>query len=331
MCFQLCMLYEKPIGNEERGCFYMGMQKHNILVTGATGYIGSHLLRALQKRDENVYALVRKTSDQSTIKIDASRIYVYSGCLDEMLDFFNDKEIDTVFHLATYQIAEHTKDNVDLYLQANIIMGVHLLEALKANGSKHDRCFINYGTYWQHYNQESYRAVNLYAATKEAFSRIVDYYTDAFDMRAITLELYDTYGEFDTRNKIINCFLHQSENILEMSPGEQKIDLLYIDDVISGSIYALSEAETLQPGIHKRYCLSTNMQYSIKEVAAIFEKVFNKKLNIVWGGRPYKKREIYYPYRNGVQLPGWQFKYTLEEGLQKMKERMNENSISQLC
>lgn len=302
----------------------MTTKKRNILLTGATGYIGRNLLKTLQKNRENVFVMTRDGSDQGVLEIDKSRIFVYKGKVSEIIQFFIEKEINIVFHLAAYQVSEHTAENLDLYLQANVILGVHLLEALKESKVGGQKCFISYGTNWQHYDQEIYRAVNLYAATKEAFGRIVDYYADAYDLKAITLELYDTYGEFDRRNKIINLFLQQAEDeILETTAGDQKIDLLYIDDVVAGSIQSLETAEKLPPATHKRYCLSTDTIYSIKEVAAIFEKIFSKNLKLAWGDRPYKKREMWFPYREGERLPGWAAQYSLEEGLTRMKERMS--------
>lgn len=302
----------------------MKARNRNILLTGATGYIGGNLIRILKQNDENVYVMVREESNQDIVDIEPDRIYVYTGDVKDIILFFVEKKINTVFHLAAYQVSEHSTINLDFYLQANIVMGTHLLEALKASNESLPKCFISFGTNWQHYEHQSYRAVNLYAATKEAFGKIVDYYADAFKMNAITLELYDTYGEFDKRNKIINLFLRQAKGeILQTTGGEQKIDLLYIEDVIAGCIQALAVAETFLPGTHERYCLSTDFCYSIKEVAAVFEKVFGKSLGLAWGAIPYKEREMWYPYRDGVRLPGWTARYTLEEGLREMKERMS--------
>lgn len=59
------------------------------------------------------------------------------------------------------------------------------------------------------------------------------------------------------------------------------------------------------------------------ELNDTFEKVFDKKLRLAWGALPYKEREMWFPYRGGVRLPGWSAKYTLEEGLRKMRERMS--------
>ena len=65
------------------------------------------------------------------------------------------------------------------------------------------------------------------------------------------------------------------------------------------------------------YVLVAQQRYNLKEIAGIFEKVSGKKLQIVWGGRPYREREIMCPWQKGTPLPGWKAKLSLEDGIKK--------------
>lgn len=298
------------------------LEESNILISGATGYIGRWLLKAMQKAGKNVYALVRNSSSCLGLELSEERLCKYSGDVKGVIDFCLKNKINTIIHLAAFQVTNHNADNIDNYVDANITLGIHLLEALKENGQEKKQ-FICVGTNWQHYEQEQYRAVNLYAATKEAFDKLVDYYSDAFSMKAITLEIYETYGPFDSRNKIINLFLRQKTGeVLEMSPGEQKLDMLYIEDVVTAFFTALDYLQRMPGGSHLTYCLSTGEYFSVKEIVALFEKVFEKELHIRFGAFGYKKREMMIPYQKGTRLPGWNRKYSLEEGLRDMRERI---------
>lgn len=302
------------------------VESSNILISGATGYLGRNLLKALRVKGYPVFALVRGYTAHAVLNLPEDRCCRYTGNVNELIAFCRQKEINTVIHMAAYQATNHSAENIDEYVQANISLGMHLLEALKENGQGRKQ-FICVGTNWQHYEQEQYRAVNLYAATKEAFDKILDYYADAFLMKAITLELYETYGPFDDRNKIVNLFLKQRDGeLLGMSPGEQKLDMLYITDVMAGFVHALEYMQKMRCGAHVTYCLSTGEYFSIKEIAALFEKVFEKNLHIQFGDFGYKQREMMVPYQKGLRLPGWSRKYSLEDGLKDMRERIqNEN------
>jgi len=59
---------------------------------------------------------------------------------------------------------------------------------------------------------------------------------------------------------------------------------------------------------------------SLRKLAEVFEKVTNKKLNIKWGARPYREREVMIPLENGEVVPNWKPKVSLEEGIKKLFE-----------
>ena len=56
---------------------------------------------------------------------------------------------------------------------------------------------------------------------------------------------------------------------------------------------------------------------SLKELSKVFEEVTNTKLNIKWGVRPYREREVMIPYNNGQTVPNWNQQYTLKQAIQK--------------
>ena len=85
-----------------------------------------------------------------------------------------------------------------------------------------------------HYGGEAYRPLNLYAATKQAFSDLMAYYTDAGLLRAVTLVLSDTYGPDDHRPKVLNLIRDAAlkGETIALSDGEQDYDVVHIDDVV---------------------------------------------------------------------------------------------------
>ena len=183
--------------------------RKKVVITGASGFVGSNLTRYLLGKNIEVYIIVRPTSDISFLeKKDYNlNIFRYDKDINKLISFFNEIQPDCVFHLASNVIAEHKANQIDSLVQSNITFGLHLLEAMKETGVKR---LVNTGTFWQHYNNEEYNPVCLYAATKQAFETLLEYYVQAESFKVITLKLFDTYGENDRRPKLINLFCKYS-------------------------------------------------------------------------------------------------------------------------
>ena len=69
---------------------------------------------------------------------------------------------------------------------------------------------------------------------------------------------------------------------------------------------------------HKKYAVSNKKSYKIKEVISLCESISGNKINVIWGGRNYRKREVMLPWDKGEKLPKWHAKISLEEGLKNL-------------
>ena len=198
------------------------------VVTGATGYIGSKLCHRLIDDGWTVHVLCRNVGRNLT-SILASKVtlHVYDGSTESVLNCIRSCRPDIVFHLASLCISEHRSEQVTDLISSNVLYGTQLIEACVRYDVKY---FVNTGTSWQHYKSESYDPVCLYAATKQAFEDILDFYTDAYAIKALTLKLFDTYGPHDQRQKLVNLIINSAKSgeLLEMSPGEQHLDLVHL-------------------------------------------------------------------------------------------------------
>ena len=280
--------------------------KRIALVTGITGFIGSHLAVALLDKEWEVHAIVRRHSKIETLHRDIQdRVVFYQ--LDEypnMLKILHLVRPTVVFHLASLFLAQHDYDDIEPLMESNLIFGTRLLEAMVQTGT---RAFINTGTAWQHYKNEVYNPVNLYAATKQAFEDILRYYQELGQIDVITLQLADTYGETDTRKKLL-ALLHnaaESGEILAMSPGEQKIDLVHVVDVVSAYILAAEYLYMGKTELFGCYAVTSGEVISLRELAVRYSRLIGKEIHIEWGGRPYRQREVMIPWNKGGILPGW--------------------------
>lgn len=285
-----------------------------ILLTGATGFVGKHLYARMSGEHE-LHLLVRPSTDYSALS--PRYVCCFQGDVERLADYLRSHQVEGIIHLASLYLASHRPDQVADLVNANILLGTSLLEAAKLAGVK---WFLNTGTIWQNYQSpersDEYHPVNLYAATKQAFITMARYYQETSPIRFSTLKLCDTYGPGDTRRKILALFreIARSGETLAMSPGEQRMDLLHIDDVVAGfQVLANRLADPSAP-LLPEYVLSSGHPRSLRELASMFEQVNGVKLPIEWGGRPYREREVMEPYRGNI-LPGWSPKVSLETGM----------------
>lgn len=303
------------------------MNEKKILVTGATGFVGSNLSRKLIELGYKVSIISKKEFGYENIKDIKNNlnIFEYDGNILNLIHFMKKEKFDAVFHLASLFIAEHQSLDVDNLIDSNIKFGAQLLEAMKESKTE---LLIDTGTSWQHYDNVAYNPVDLYAATKQAFQNIIKYYTEAENIRCITLKLFDTYGENDRRPKLINLLnKFADEGIeLDMSPGEQVLDLVHIDDVVEAFIVAFNRLVKNNSIKNEVFTVATNIEVSLKNVIEIFENVSNKKIKINWGGKSYRKREVMKLWTNYTILPNWEAKISLKDGLKRYKvENKNED------
>lgn len=268
-----------------------------ILITGGTGFIGRHLIQALLNKQE-VFLLSRR--EVKIQGIPDENIFVFNDNIPSLKNFINQNKIQGVIHLAAYYVAEHKAEDLKNLILSNILLGTSILEAIVNTEVK---WFINIGTIWQNYNvrpySDEYNPVNLYAATKQAFLTIAKYYEETTDIKFVTLKLCDTYGEGDTRRKIINLFWEnaKSGNLLEMSEGEQLIDIVHVQTVIKGINKLIEKISSEPDSLKSEYVITSGRQISLRELALDFENKNKVKLNIKWGARNYRKREVMKPYK----------------------------------
>ena len=261
-----------------------------IVCTGATGFIGSYLVPALLNKKHNVAVLKRKISDLKQLEKQKDNLTVY--------DYVNYQDIETalqeykpnlVIHLAALYINNHSKEELQALINSNILFGTHILEAMRNAGV--DK-ILNFGTRWQHMNNQRYDPANLYAATKQAFTDILCWYNKNGIMSK-TLELCDTFGKNDTRKKIVSLLIDACRNKipLDLSPGEQILDITYIDDLVEYIISNIEDNDFYDNTVVQ----ISGTEIKLKDLGTLIEKQYGVKGFLRWGAKGYRKNEVMRP------------------------------------
>lgn len=139
------------------------------------------------------------------------------------------------------------------------------------------------------------------------------YYVRADLLKMVTLKLLDTYGPNGPRPKLFTLFecISSSGERLKMSPGEQRLGLVYIDDVVDAFLMAGEYIETLPDRAMPSYIIAPVHLYSLREIAALYEAANGKRLEHKLGRTPIPLSES---YGAGARLPTWRQKLAWQMG-----------------
>lgn len=287
-----------------------------VLVTGATGFVGRRLCELLVAQGHEVHVVVREGSPRAStlaeiavishdIKDDGSGVEHHIRAVAP----------DCIFHLATLFIGVHQPADVGALVDANVRFGALVAQASADIGAK----LVHITSSWQHFEGAQYSPVSFYAATKQAFSDLVTYFEVVSGMATVEVCLFDTYGPKDDRGKIVSGLFGAAKagRSLEMSSGYQLINLLHVDDV------ARAIAIAAQGPAGAKYVVRAADSLTLRELASLIAETSHLPLNIEWGARPERPREMRDDWLTPIPPPGWAPLIPIRIGLTEVWESID--------
>jgi CDP-paratose synthetase len=281
----------------------------NILLTGATGFLGSHLLEALLNHGYNVVILKRSTSNLWRIQHLINQVKSYNVDNQPIEAAFAEQHIDIVIHTACHY--GRNSDTMSTIVETNLMFGLRILDAcLKFNTDT----FFNTDTLLQKY-------LNIYTLSKKQFVEWLKQQSDK--IQVINLKLEHIYGTKDDINKFVPWVLSQlQQNVpeIKLTKGEQQRDFIYIDDVISAYLVALDNLSKL--GSFNEFDVGTGNLLTIKTFITQLKGVYEKQNGVVqtylnFGALSYRSGEMMSVEVNNhaLQQLGWAPKISIQQGL----------------
>lgn len=286
------------------------------LVSGITGHLGQVVARQLFEQGVEVCGLTR----QQLASSGPARLLRTDGSTQSVVTAFEQIRPDVVVHLAGLSRREHRGSDVEPFVEANILFGTQLLEGMRVSGCRH---MVTAGTYLQHYDSDSYRAFNLYAATRQAFEAVLEFYVDAYQISAARLTLADIYSEHDTRPKLMTDIARAWAGSvpLNLRDPDAFVDLIHVEDAAAAflKMASLLESGGISDRRLSRYSVSSGQDITAQELVHEFERRAGRNLQITRDCASPPARRI--KPRRGEPVPGWKPYITLGDGIDRILAR----------
>lgn len=314
----------------------MNLSNKKILVTGAGGFIGSHLVEALVEKGSSVRAFVHYNSFNRWGWLD----YVDKNIKDSIEIFAGDvrdpngvreamKNIDVAFHLAALIGIPYSYHSPDTYVDTNIKGTLNILQAardLDIEKVIHTSTSETYGTaqFVPITEDHPINPQSPYAATKAGADFLALTFYRSFNVPVSVIRPFNTYGPRQSARAIIPTIISQiASKVKKIKIGSIRPtrDLTYVKDTAKGFITAAESDKFIGEVVN----IGSNSEIAIGDLAQIIIKLMSADVEIVTDEiriRPDKSEveRLWADNKKAEKLLEWRPEYTLEEGL---KETIN--------
>lgn len=311
----------------------MNWNNKTVLVTGAGGFIGSHLTERLAALGARTRALVRYNSAGSWGWLDDSNV---KDDIEVILGDIRDRDslqravegVEVIFHLAALIAIPYSYHAPLSYIRTNIEGTANVLQAAISN---------NVNLVVQTSTSEVYGTAQIvpiseehplqgqspYSASKIGSDKIAESFQRSFGLPIVTVRPFNTYGPRQSARAIIPTIISQAftQDTIKLGNLDPTRDLNFVADTVEGFVLAASQPEANGQTIN----LGTGQEISIGDLAAAILRLMNKDLPIVAENarlRP-EKSEVERLCADSTKaraLLGWTPQHTLEAGLSKTIE-----------
>lgn len=311
------------------------------LVTGADGFIGSHLTEALLEAGYNVKAFVYYNSFNNWGWLDSlpkeklNQIEIFTGDIRDPNGVRTAmKDVDMVFHLAALIAIPFSYHSPDSYVDTNIKGTLNVLQA--ARDLETSRVLVTstsevYGTaqYVPIDEHHPFQGQSPYSATKIGADRLAESFYRSFDMPISIVRPFNTYGPRQSARAVIPTIISQllaGKEEIKLGSLTPTRDFNFVKDTANGFIEIAKSDKTIGEEIN----IATQQEISIGELAQEIISQINPKAKIICEEqrlRPEKSEvnRLLGSNEKIKRLTNWRPQYTFEQGIQETIEWMKQN------
>ena len=295
-----------------------------VLVTGASGFIGSNLARRLLQEQANVHLLIREQSDLWRLEGIVDQVHLHRVDLGEasrLRDVVAAVKPSAIYHCAAFGGYPDERDPQAI-MEANVRGTVNLLQAAAVAP---EAWVINTGSSSEYgiksapmKEDDRLEPINVYGVTKAAATLFCQMTARATRQPIVTARLFSPYGPYEDSTRLIpsvirSCLLGQAPDV---TSGEQVRDFIFIDDVVD--CYLQIPGASLQPV--EVLNVGSGRQTSVREVIQRIVELCGASVQPRWGAMPRRPNETTTWVADLSKITsslGWRPATSLDEGLRK--------------
>jgi nucleoside-diphosphate-sugar epimerase len=258
-----------------------------ILVTGATGVLAKCFISKFAS-EFRIISGVRKPAQPNSVQVDS------------WTEIQSQVKIDAIVHFAGKYLVDDSALSTQLVHDATVGTATAL-----ANFSKEHRTpLLALGSYFElaPLNMQPW---SHYTSAKQEAAKILE---DASMNHRIPMRYvyaYDTYGQDFSRKKIVDVLLDPKTEILELSPGDQKLNLTHENDFVEGVKLALEALFLEDVTFEKLQIRNNNDEWTLREIAETINSFRAKKIELKFGSKPYRSKEVFEVWDCAPAIQGW--------------------------
>jgi NAD dependent epimerase/dehydratase len=309
----------------------MELKNKKVLVTGADGFIGSHLTERLLEEGCAVKAFVYYNSFNfwgwldSFPKVKLKEIEVFTGDIRDPNGVRQAvRGVDAVFHLAALIAIPFSYHSPDSYVDTNVKGTLNVLQA--ARDSQVEKILVTstsevYGTalYTPIDEKHPRQGQSPYSATKISADFMAEAFFRSFDLSVVTVRPFNTYGPRQSARAVIPTIITQllsGMTSIKLGALHPTRDLVFVKDTVEGFVAIAKSDRTIGQEIN----IATQQEISIQDLAQKIINQINPSAQIVSDDvrlRPEKSEveRLLGSCEKLKALTNWQFRYTLDAGL----------------
>jgi nucleoside-diphosphate-sugar epimerase len=298
-----------------------------VLVTGATGFIGSHLVRRLVDEGVEVHALTSVVSSVYPVRLAPlrHRITLHGGNLCDrsaMDSVVAEAKPTHIFHLGGYTHVGKSWQRVDECIQTNVQGTVNLLNALEGSGWQR---FVNLGTSEIYGNVKVpfkedavVNPISPYSVSKYAGERFCRMFHEGRGWPIVMVRPFNAYGPAQTPDRVIPEIIGRAlrGDELRMTMAGQTREFNYVVDLVEGIV----SAGTVEGIDGQLFNLGCGEEISMRNLATEILNLLDNPIEPLFGALPERPTEIPRMFCDNTrarEVLGWTPRHTLQEGLQK--------------
>ena len=281
-----------------------------ILLTGATGFVGSHVLKALLDDKNSVCLIKRSFSDIRRIKEVINQCIVYNLDEIELEQIYKENQIDCIVHCATHYGRNNRE--CDKNIDANLSFPLKLLCLGVENNVKY---FINTDTFfskqivWEE-SLDSDLYMSGYTLSKVQFRQWGRMFAAQYGIKFINMKLEHVYGDGDGESKFIPYILKvcsSNEESIALSEGSQLRDFIHVSDVANAYLAVIDNLQKEKGAVYRSYEVGTGKMRTLREFVELLHEAVNSATMLKWGEIPMGKGELMQSRADNTELLkiGW--------------------------